>query len=352
MTIANQSVRIHYLDILKVVFILCVLLQHLPEYLGYNPLDLLGIRVFTEQLGGIGVSGFVILSGFGLTYARLATRSPLNLWTFWRQRLLRVTPLYYLSLVAWLFAVALIPPQNLLAHLLFVHVFFRDFAHNPGSLWYVGLIVQCYLVFPLLFRMFQRNRQNLAWLLILSAYALGVALISAGYYLSDTVLMYGPEFLLGMGLAQRVRRGRPDSYLAPAGLLTGLLIFLVWAVVYQTAAWSDLNLWITWPLTTAGRIGFFLVALNLASRVSARRLTLAAAPLAFASYAVFLFHRPMWTLAINSPLWGWIGRLPDVLIHSVQFVYLALLGIPLIFVVAYWMQYANDRTLVALRLQR
>jgi len=43
MTAVNRSTRIHYIEILKVVFILCVLFQHLPEYLGYNPLDLLVI---------------------------------------------------------------------------------------------------------------------------------------------------------------------------------------------------------------------------------------------------------------------------------------------------------------------
>jgi len=315
-------------------------------------LTLLNIRVLTEQLGGIGVSGFVVLSGFGLTYARLSVRSRLNVGSFWRQRMIRITPLYYVALAAWLFAVALVPPANLLAHLLFVHVFFQDFSHNPGSLWYIGLIVQCYLVFPPLILMLQHGRIYLVWALALLAYVLGIALISAGVYLSDTVLMFGLEFVLGMDLAARMTINQRNPYLSRVGWGVGAFALMAFAVAYQALGWSELSHWITWPLTTFGRLGFFLVTLNIAARINTPRLAKAAVPLAFASYAVYLFHRPFWTLAVQSPLWGWIGRLPPVLVNPMQFTYLVLVGIPLIFFVSYWIQSANDRTIVVLHSQR
>jgi len=346
--VGNPSARIQYLDVLKVILILCVLFQHLPEYLGYNPLTFLNMRVFTEQLGGIGVSGFVILSGIGLGYAHLHRHHKFSIGKFWRQRMLRITPLYYLALAAWLFAVALIPPMNLLAHMLFIHVFFRDYSHNPGSLWYVGLIVQCYLIFPLALQMLKRSRLEFLWLATLLFYALGIWLISVGFYLSDTVLMYGPEFVLGMDFALRMKNRNSNPYTSRVGWLIGAIALVTFVVAYQTPQWWGLSPAITWPLTTSGRIGFFLVILNIVSRVKTSRFEVAIVPLAYASYAVFLFHRPMWTAAILSPLWGWFGRLPDVLAGAVQFSYLVLLGIPLIFVISYWMQSSYDHTLTAL----
>ncbi len=349
---ARQNSRLLYFDLLKVVFILCVLFQHLPEYLGYNPLYALGIGVFVNQLGGIGVTGFVILSGFGLTNSYFHSDLRLQPKAFGLRRLWRVVPLYYLAILAWIFLVALIPPANLAAHMLLIHVFFPDYSHNPGSLWFVGMIVQCYLIFPIAILALQRGKWRWVWLIAYGIYCLGLALVIDGYYLSDTVLLYGLAFVLGMDLAIRMGEPSPNPYLSRKALYFSLLAFGVFALIYQFADWSGLTPWVTKPLTLLGEVSFFLVALNLAVRLGTQRPNLLLSSLAFASYAVFLFHRPMWTLAVLSPLWGWISRLPPAYVSLTQFSYLVLLGMPLIFLVSYWIQIANDRTLAAIRWQR
>ncbi len=340
----EKSARLEYVDGLKVVMILCVLLKHLPEYLEIKSNNFWG---FWSEWGGAGVSGFIILSGFGLTYSMLAkSLTEVKFTSFFWKRFLRIVPLYYIALFTYLLIVDLLQPQNLLAHVFLIHTFFKDFCHNPGSLWFIGLIIQCYLVFPLAYKLFSQNRGRI--LLSIAAvfvYALGIILTNNGFYVSDSFLSFVIEFVLGMNLARQAYEGKIKQYSASAVVMLTIIELVCFLTLIQTSLLKELPYYIHFSITTLSRICFFIVILNIFLLLEKRwkhfkRLIPLLSAMSLASYSVYLFHRPILTTLVRGPVWNWVisNRFPN----SINFVCLFLISIPLTFLISYWIQKAYD----------
>src|SRR5438067_13466737 len=124
-------------------------------------LEALGVAV--TKLGFHAVAVFVVLSGFGLTYSLAKTGEPANGWLGWyRSRLLRLFPMYWLAHLVYLVSPFVARPEPI--DYRFLLSFLGDriwpidmifYYFNP-ALWYFGLLLQLYLVYPLPFRILQR----------------------------------------------------------------------------------------------------------------------------------------------------------------------------------------------------
>jgi peptidoglycan/LPS O-acetylase OafA/YrhL/lysophospholipase L1-like esterase len=149
--------------------------------------------------GDVGVTLFVIASGFGLTYGLLARSEPeaLNTGRFYRRRVLRIFPLWWGAHLVFL-------PLGIIAGTLSTGDwrFYADlpalrflpgmFYYFSPAWWYVGLIVQLYLVFPLLWRVMRRFGP--------------AALVAAGCGVGFIALAAGP-FLFHDGYLDAWQRG-------------------------------------------------------------------------------------------------------------------------------------------------
>ena len=83
--------------------------------------------------------------------------------TFLRQRFLRICPNYYLSLLFWTGVAVIVGggsarlARSLAEHLLFVHTFDPAvFFDIVPAYWWMGLIAQFYLLYPCLWKLYQR----------------------------------------------------------------------------------------------------------------------------------------------------------------------------------------------------
>jgi peptidoglycan/LPS O-acetylase OafA/YrhL len=109
------------------------------------------------QMGFHGVAVFLVLSGFGLSYALARSGRPPAAWLGWyRSRLVRLLPMYWVAHLVYLvspfqarfdaldyrFALSLLGDRVVPIGTLYYF--------NP-VLWYFGLLLQLYLVFPALF---------------------------------------------------------------------------------------------------------------------------------------------------------------------------------------------------------
>jgi len=178
-----------------------------------------GFFVATASVGFHAVAVFLVLSGFGLTYSLAKTGNPENGWLGWyRGRLLRLYPMYWLAHILYLVSpfVARSEPVDYR----FVLSFLGDRVYPVGSIfyyinpawWYFGLLVELYIVFPLLFRLLQKL--GVAWFLVvcgvatlLSRYLLLLVLGAHGYYVQGA--FFGArlwEFAFGMALGLLYRR--------------------------------------------------------------------------------------------------------------------------------------------------
>ncbi len=313
--------RVSQIESIRVLAMSGIFLYHLwtvlPDGGAQNPLGPILGDILSQ--GYLGVVVFNAITGFVLTlpHADPGGKPPLAYFDFFRRRFGRIVPQYYLSLALWS-AVALLAGAMPLAALgacvaekvVFVQTFdpARFFCLEP-ALWWMGLLAQFYLCFPLLLRLFRScgTGKGLAWCLgcgwglwlVLSL----VAKVSPTAALLDYMLYFNlpyrlPEFALGMAFAlawkRRAAAPRPGDLATgvPASWLLGFLgltyFGLPLAILFKTAL-PMLAGHILLTMTCMGVAGT-LFSWPLMERLGARPAVAAAAA---ASYSFYLLHQPI-----------------------------------------------------------
>lgn len=205
------------------------------------------------QLGFHAVGVFIVLSGFALAYSVAKTGDPLGGWLAWyRSRVLRLFPMYWMAHLLYLVSPFQARPEPIdyrfwLSFLgdRVVPIDMIPFYFNP-ALWYFGLLLELYLVFPLLFRGLQR----LGVTPFLALAAIGT--VATRYFLLCVYPVNGQwvqgsffmgrlwEFALGMA-AGLLWRKRPDDMnrllFAPATLAAGVALYTAGLYSYG-ALWA------------------------------------------------------------------------------------------------------------------
>lgn len=165
--------QIGVLDGVRVVAILLVVWYHFWQQSWIIPVAGPVNLDWLVRNGAIAVDMMILLSAFCLflPYARnmvYGGEYPSTEDFYWR-RIARIAPSYYviLFIVLFLFAIPMNEYagvsemlQDLIPHLVFLHNWFPAssvFTHLNGAMWTVGVIVQFYVVFPLLAKAFHRK---------------------------------------------------------------------------------------------------------------------------------------------------------------------------------------------------
>ncbi|MGH7898978.1 MAG: acyltransferase family protein [Candidatus Binatia bacterium] len=254
------------------------------------------------QFGFHAVAVFIVLSGFGLTYSLAKTGEPPGGWLGWyKSRLLRLFPMYWLAHVVYLVSPFQARPEAI--DYRFVLSFFGDriypidmifYYFNP-ALWYFGLLLELYLVFPILFRALQKS--GVGVFLALSAFAtfgcryllLCVTPVDGNWVQGAFFVCRLWEFAFGMALGVLYRRSprSVDRWLFSWTALGGSLILYWLGVRSYAALWSYT---FTDALTgTALTIVLAQLALG-AEKLPPLAKTLAA--VGASSYGLYLLHQP------------------------------------------------------------
>ena len=197
------------------------------------------------QISGLGfhaVGVFIILSGWALmesTARRVDSGGPA--WGAWyRSRFLRLYPMYWVAHLVYLVSPFVVRPEQVdgrivlsLLGLRFVNIEMNYYYLNPAW-WYFAMLIQFYLLFPLLF---WAARKLGPWKFLLTACAVGffVRYLMLVVYPQNGMWIQGgfaicrlPEFALGMtlGMWHTKSTARAERFfLGGAGLVTGLLLY-------------------------------------------------------------------------------------------------------------------------------
>jgi peptidoglycan/LPS O-acetylase OafA/YrhL len=254
------------------------------------------------QLGFHGVGVFLVLSGFGLSYSLARAGRPAQGWPGWyRDRVVRLFPMYWIAHLIYLvspFQAQLDPVDHrFLLSLLgdrVVPIGTMFYYFNP-ALWYFGLLLQLYLVCPLLFVAVERF--GVARFLVVVA-----AITFVARWVLLLAVPVSPQWVQGGFFACRLWefgagtaagllwRRRPAeigaAILSGRGLLVGIALYALGLGSYG-ALWSYI---FTDALVGTG---LAIILAHVARRLCAIRwLGPAAIVVGASSYGLYLVHQP------------------------------------------------------------
>lgn len=255
------------------------------------------------QRGPNAVGVFILLSGFGLTYSLAKRGYPQGGWMRWyRRRLLRLFPMYWTAHLVYLIS-PFVHRQDPIDYRFFlsflgdrVYPIDKIFYYLTPAWWFVGLLIELYLVFPLLFGLLKKVGPGwflaiCALITVFSRYMLfGVIEANANYLQGALFTARLWEFAAGMVLALFYRS---HPYLAEEWLfsgktlLGGILVYNLGLYSYQptfTYAFSDALI----------GIGLFIILVHIV-RWAERLLSPLGWILSTAgvySYGLYLLHQP------------------------------------------------------------
>lgn len=263
--------------------------------------DAQAVFVAFSQLGSQAVAVFLLLSGFGLTYALGESGRPAAGWSSWyRHRLLRLFPMYWVAHLVWLVSPFIVRTDPV--DWRFLASFLGDriwpdslFYYANPAWWFFGLILQLYLVFPLLMPTLRRLGPALFLLACVAFTIASRALLLFVLHASGNFVQgafFGSrlwEFGAGMALGFALRHDRERTLgwlLGSPGLLGG-------AALYALGFWSYRP---GFSYTcTDGLIGMGLFALVAHANRGLLHVPGLRTPLLFLgtySYGFYLLHQP------------------------------------------------------------
>ena len=305
--------RIEYIDGLRAIAVLAVLIHHVAKH--STVVGELPYRVLME--GAHGVDLFFVLSGFCLAYPTLAKfrsagRAGFSITEFGAKRIVRIVPPFYLATIA-LLILAVVPsivrhrpwpglpsPLELGQSLLFLdgHVSLVN-----GSFWTLMVEFRWYFAFPLLLWLWIRSPRAFC--------ALGVVCIVLYHFTRARGLDLGtmPGFMLGIIAADMdigARVGGNIVWFAQRFAIPLAVLCAIAGIAVEMSAWipgaefADYH-WAYQPTILGWQLAtfFFVVA---AGSLGWLRGLLSAAPLVatgVASYAIYLMHEPIVDVAFG-----------------------------------------------------
>lgn len=198
-----------FVDLLRFTAILLVTAFHVARWLGYENLTFLNaVNTVFKEGNYTGVCLFFAISG----YCHVKTWREGNRYLhFILGRLARLAPAYYVAIAIWACLVSIgiavkpIGAWHLLSHVFFLHVYSADtFYSVSGVFWYLGVLMQFYVLSPLLRRLCERR--VVGWSVAIVSFCVCLVL-SKQLHLTNPVftrsaLFYLPSFMVGMMFAK------------------------------------------------------------------------------------------------------------------------------------------------------
>lgn len=229
--------KLDVVNFLRGYSIFTIVIMHLVGMLGIS-----GIWEKAAAFGGAGVHVFILCSGFGLYLSYL--RKPLGYIAFLKKRFTRIyMPMAVLCVATavWMACMGHEWFMPLLGNLLLFKMFVPELESSMGGqMWFVSTIIQFYLAWPLIVKLFNiRGGVKLALIVsLLWSTTVGLLGYAEERVWNSFFLQYLWEFCLGMKMAEiyhdnpkalEVPRWKYLLTLCVAGVgLTGIMGFAGW----------------------------------------------------------------------------------------------------------------------------
>lgn len=310
--------RINSFDFLRALAIsYIVIIRHMDDYAS-NGFGGIVNTILTYIFLGI----FVYLSGYLLTSRYSVLNNRTDIIRFFRKRFIRIYPLYFLTLFLFLFF-HLMKPETFLASLIFLNLFLGK---SGLTIWFVSMICLYYCMFPL----FVYRYSNIKAIAIATLVFLCLSIMINLYDTVDKrLLLFLPLFLFGI---ISYRNNLLDKMLKKTFMIGSLLVCFFSSLLYVNFQGIVLTI-LFQILFMVSAIPLFLFLGNKASTLVKKDIYM---KISYASFCIYLFHRVIFFILIR------IYTPP----HNIYIIlYLALIGLPLIYLVSVTVQSYYDSIL-------
>ena len=296
---------------------------HMFNYTNTFPLY---YNVVSLRFTWVVLSTFVFISGYFIGRRKIEL-SKKCVFQFYKNRLLRILPLYITALLIF-YCLGLLDASTTLKSAFGLSMFLKP---APTTLWFITMILIFYAVSPLLRYIVEKNELYYAMLMYVGVFALlmGYSYITAN--LDVRIVAYLPSFYLGMVVSVK-----GQNFISKKSMAALLLIGLVCTFIFNQRD-LQLDCLIALPLLTAAPF-FILILFKDLIKVPVF-LNRAISVLAYASYSMYLFHRPIYMEMKKI-------YFPEQGIHQIAYLYAVCL--PLILIVSYFVQKLYDNGLDSL----
>ncbi len=329
--------RLLRFDLMRSLAIFIILLHHLPEYC-FNFYDLryfsinLNLSILNELNRHFGLSLFVFLSGHLINLKEFHFSTWRSMRLFLVKRTTRIFPLYYLALIFFCYITHTVNPLTIILHVLGLQLIAASPHHQPlPTIWFVGMILTYYFLFAI---SKTEILTKLVRLLIITLFPLAVLAAGTIYQLTDLrlVLYYG-IFWFGVHSAKGSFLERFNLFSASALLL----LFLAYLRLIDNGEFAT-NSFVnasTFATVNGLMLCFVIFVYHLCKVIEKQiKSSRIAHLIAYSSYGMFLFHRPIW-FSIKQ-----IVHLRNVYLSAAVLIFV---GIPLIVAFAKFAQSFYDQ---------
>ncbi|ELR99029.1 acyltransferase [Gloeocapsa sp. PCC 73106] len=311
-----KSERDYGIDLIRSLSVLYIvsywhLFNYTEAFRGYyNPV--------THHLTRIILASFVFVSGY-LIAGRKLDLNWKNIASFWQKRLVRIYPLYALALLLFYwFNIA--QPDTLIRAGLLISMFFPP---SPPTLWFITMIMLFYVLAPILLK----SVENIGVYLGLNILLMSLFVLSGA---SWELYVFFPSFSLGILL--RTKLDLLKKLQRKQVVLTIVFILLYWFnIINQSRGFIDISLHVIF--LNLGAILFYFYSNQVMAKIRNKAIV---GFFSYTSFAMYLFHRPVFTLTKN--LFFPLGETEQVL-------YLLIVSLPLTVVISWSIQRLYDRLL-------
>ena len=310
--------RVFFIDFLRTVCVIYIVgFWHLMNYTDVMPAYNNNI---TARITVLVLGLFVFLSGYLLAKNDIKLEKT-NILNFYKRRVLRIYPLYVISILLFVFF-NIIDRVTAFKAVMALSMFYGP---SPPTLWFVTMLIIFYLFTPVLVA----AANNIYRFIFISSAIFCVLLflikLSPGGDLR--LVIYFPSFVLGILCARRERAvSNVNKYHVFVAVLFGL------TTSYISTENPELS-FISIALASIGSMSIYLCAANYREKFSHNRLT---SLLSFCGFAMYLLHRPIYQ-SLKGAFFPSTGIL--------QLFYLGLVCLPIIVFVSWVAQRFYDKVI-------
>ena len=214
-TSAVKKNRIFYLDFVRAIATIAIILTHYNALFVYNVVTpapekaVITMQVSNIYIGAFGVSLFFIISGASLMYVY---DNKIELPKFYKKRLLGIYPMFWLAyFLAAVYRYRTaggiapgVPKRYFILTILGIDSYMGNFGVQSFCLigeWFIAVIIMMYLLFPIMRILVQKN----PWIVFAIACVLGL-ISTLVYGKSIEVFARIPEFMFGMIFIKYIKK--------------------------------------------------------------------------------------------------------------------------------------------------